>query len=157
VLKPAAQQFVGARAGFEALAAAMLQLQRGLEQEDAALRVGRDDATALGALDDLGVVKSRIEAKQAETETASTLRRSVAGALIATGPRQEGHHLAREPYCRSGRRPLNAPRPLDRLAAGAHGSYRLAIAHGSKDALAVHGRHLRIAAGERRFAAQVAH
>ena len=82
----------------EALAAAVLHDQRRLEQQDAALRIGHDDAPALGALDDLGVIEGGIEAEQAELEAAAAERRAVAGPLVAAGLGQHRHDFPTEAH-----------------------------------------------------------
>src|SRR5262249_50057353 len=83
VFEPALDELVITRADLEALAAAVLHQQRRLLQEDAALRITHDDAPALRALHDLGVIEERIEAEQTELESAAAMLSAVAGALIA--------------------------------------------------------------------------
>ena len=96
VFQPVLQQIVRRRIDLEAFAAAVLHRQAGLEQENATLRIGHDDTPALGTLDDLRVVESRIEAEQAQPEAVLALLTAVAGALVAAGLGQHRHDLARE-------------------------------------------------------------
>src|SRR5262249_61086553 len=96
VFEPALEQVVLARLLREALAALVLHDERRLEQEDAALRVGRHDAAALVALHDLLMVEGRVEAEQAQAEAAAPRRGPVAGAGVAPGPRQHRLDLARD-------------------------------------------------------------
>src|SRR5262249_60388606 len=97
VFEPALEQVVLARLLREALAALVLHDERRLEQQDAALRVGRHDAATLVALHDLLVVERGVEAEQAQAEAAAPRRRAEAGAAVAPPPRQPAHQLARGP------------------------------------------------------------
>src|SRR5215510_6832210 len=74
----------------------MFQRQRRLEQQDAALRLRQHHTAALGALNDLWMIELRLEAEQAQLESAAAVLSAVTGALVAAGPRQDRHHLATE-------------------------------------------------------------
>ncbi len=71
----------------------MLYRQRGLLKKDAPLRIGQNDTAPLGALDDLNIVKSRVETAQTEFEAVLAMLAAVTGALVAAGLGKNWNHL----------------------------------------------------------------
>ncbi len=154
VFEPALEIDVFTCAGLEALAAAVLHEQGGPLQEDAALGVGQDDAPALGALHDLGVIEQWVEPKQAEPEAAAAMLRTVARPLVAAGPRQDRHDLTRKIDRHVHRGPADRDRDRLRLSAGLDRDGRRAVPD-RPDNAAGDDAHLRIAARDFRGTAQV--
>src|SRR5262249_34348208 len=155
VLQPALQEVVLAAVDLDALAAAVLHRQGRLLQEDAALRVGDDEAAAVGAGDDLGVVEGGVEAEQAQLEAAAAVLGAVTGALVAAGAGQHRHDLAAEADRHVGRGPPDLHRDDHLLAIGLHGAPRLPVGRALDEALRADGGDGRVAAAVLRIAAQI--
>src|SRR5262249_6375047 len=129
--------------------------QRGLEEDDAALRIGQNDPAALGALDDLVIVEGRIEAEEAEFEAVPAMLRAMAGALIAPGLCKDRHHFARKADQHISRRPLNADWNRSGLPARMDGDNRLACAKRANDPGAIHAGDSARTAAKPGFATQI--
>src|SRR5262249_48591207 len=80
----------------EAPAAAVRRLPGGLEQEQAAVGIGRIDAAAEEIAGDRGVVLLRLVAEKRQAEAALALERTVAGAGVASHAAEEAHQVPLE-------------------------------------------------------------
>src|SRR5205814_10175415 len=88
IFEPLFEHGVGAGIDGEPLAAAMLHGQRRLLKNHAALRIGWNHAPAFGALNDLNIIKGRIESTQTQLEAVLAMLPAMTGALIAPSMRQ---------------------------------------------------------------------
>src|SRR5947209_16456773 len=96
LLYPLEEEPVGRRVNSEALPAAVGDRRRGLEQDQAVLRLGPAEAPATRLLHDRLEVRSRVVTEQRQFEAALAVLRPVTRALIAAGPRESRHDLVVE-------------------------------------------------------------
>src|SRR5207244_3641650 len=82
---PSDQEFVIARADFNALAAAVRDGGGGFEQEQRAIGCGRRQSAAARFIDEPFVVFSRLKTEKRKSETILPARFSVAAAAVAAG------------------------------------------------------------------------
>ena len=93
---PPQQRLVRRRAGFDALTAAVLDRQRGFEQQQAFVRCCGEHAPPASFLHNLGKVGFQVVVKDRQLEAVLPISLGVARARRATGPGQQRHHVTHE-------------------------------------------------------------